>query len=87
MDDPKPKRKKPLGQILKSMDLVNEGHIQEALQIQRKQGGLLGKILVTLGYVAEEEVLLALSTQQGIEVVDLDELGLDEDMGPSKVPK
>ncbi len=87
MDDPKPKRKQPLGQILKSMDLVNEGHIQEALQIQRKHGGLLGKILVALGYVAEEEVLLALSTQQGIEIVDLDELEMDGDTGLSKVPK
>ncbi len=86
MVDPNPKRKQPLGQILKSMDLVNEGHIQEALQMQRKQGGLLGKILVTLGYVAEDEVLLALATQQGVEIADLDEREMDGDTGTSKVP-
>ena len=87
MDDPKPKRKQPLGQILKGMELVSEGHIQEALQIQRKHGGLIGEILVGLGYVAREEILLALATQKGIEIVDLDALDLDGDLGTSTAPK
>ncbi len=77
MDDPKPRRKQPLGQILKSMDLVSEGHIQEALQIQRKQGGLIGEILIGLGYAARDEILLALATQEGIEIVDLGEIEID----------
>jgi type IV pilus assembly protein PilB len=87
MDDPKTRRKQPLGQILKSMELVSEGHIQEALQIQRKQGGLIGEILVGLGYAAREEILLALATQKGIDVADIDKLDPDGDLGPSMVPK
>ena len=35
-----PGRHKPLGQVLKEMELVSEGQIQEALQIQRKQVGV-----------------------------------------------
>jgi type II secretory ATPase GspE/PulE/Tfp pilus assembly ATPase PilB-like protein len=67
-------RQKPLGQILKEMELISEGQLQEALALQRKEGGVLGMILVRLGYVANEEVLLALAAQLGMEVVDLFEL-------------
>jgi type IV pilus assembly protein PilB len=70
-------RGQPLGQILKAMDLLGEGHIQEALQIQRKLGGLIGEVLVRLGYVAPEEVLLALAAQMGMEVIDLDRTEID----------
>jgi type IV pilus assembly protein PilB len=72
-----PGRQKPLGQVLKEMELVSEGQIQEALAIQRKQGGVIGEILVNMGYVAREEILLALAAQMGMEVVDLDELDVD----------
>jgi type IV pilus assembly protein PilB len=67
-------RQKPLGQLLKEMELVTEGHIQEALIVQRKKGGVIGEILVELGYVSKEEILLALAAQMGMEVVDLDEM-------------
>ena len=43
---------KPLGQLLKEMELVTEGQIQEALALQREKGGALGSILVELGYVS-----------------------------------
>jgi type IV pilus assembly protein PilB len=68
---------KPLGQLLKEMELVTEGQIQEALALQREKGGALGSILVELGYVSEEEMLLALGAQVGMEVVNLDEMKLE----------
>jgi len=77
MDEDDLYRNKPLGQVLKLMELINEGHVQEALQIQRKQGGLIGEILVGLGYVVRDEVLLALAAQKGTEAVGLDESGAD----------
>ncbi len=70
-------RQKPLGQLLKEMELVTEAQIQEALQVQRKQGGVLGEILVGLEYVSKDEILLALAAQRGMEVVDLDEFEID----------
>jgi type IV pilus assembly protein PilB len=78
-------RQKPLGQVLKEMELVNEGQIQEALSIQRKEGGVLGEILVKLGYVAREEILLALAAQMGMEVVDLGDMEIPPDV-IDKVP-
>jgi type IV pilus assembly protein PilB len=78
-------RQKPLGQLLKEMELVTEAQIQEALQVQRKKGGVLGEILVGLEYVSKEEILLALAAQMGMEVVDLDELEIDPEV-IAKVP-
>jgi type IV pilus assembly protein PilB len=82
---PDPGRQKPLGQVLKEMELVTEGQIQEALQVQRKKGGVLGEILVDLGYVSKEEILLALAAQMGMEVVDLTEFEIPPEV-INKVP-
>ncbi len=78
-------RQKPLGQVLKEMELVNEGQIQEALSIQRKEGGVLGEILVRMGHVGREDILLALAAQMGMEVVDLDEIEITPE-ALNKVP-
>jgi type IV pilus assembly protein PilB len=67
------------------MELVTEGQIQEALQVQRKKGGVLGEILVDLGYVSKEEILLALAAQMGMEVVDLTEFEIPPEV-INKVP-
>ncbi|HTF57742.1 MAG TPA: ATPase, T2SS/T4P/T4SS family [Planctomycetota bacterium] len=67
------------------MELVNEGQIQEALNIQRKKGGAIGDVLVELGYVTPQELLLALGAQRGMEVVQLDEMELPTDV-TDKVP-
>jgi len=69
-------KRKPVGQILKEMKLVTESQIQEALAIQKQRGGVIGKILVNLGYVTEADVNIALGKQAGIEVVDLDEMDI-----------
>jgi len=68
---------KPIGQILRQMELVSDRQIDEALAIQRRQGGVLGEILVDLGYTAREEVLLALAAQVGMEWVDLTQMPLE----------
>ena len=67
-------RRKQLGQILKEMELVKESQIQEALAVQQKKGGAIGRILIRLGYVTEEELSLALGAQVGMEEINLDEL-------------
>jgi len=71
---------KPLGQLLKEMELVTEGQIQEALAMQRQKGGAIGDILINLGYINREELLLALGAQMGMDVVNLEELELTDDV-------
>lgn len=65
---------KPLGAILQEMELITEKEIKEALEIQKRQGGAIGRILVEKGYITEEELLLALSIQTGIDIVNFDEV-------------
>jgi len=72
--------RKPIGQILKEMKLVTESQIQEALAIQKKRGGALGAILVGLNYVTDQEVLMALGAQAGMEIVDLDSIDIGADL-------
>ena len=78
-------RQKPLGQLLKEMELITEGQIQEALSHQRAEGGVIGDVLVKLGYVSKEEILLALAAQMGMEVVDLTDLEIPAEV-IQKVP-
>ena len=40
--------RRQLGQILKELGVVREGQVQEALAVQRTDGGLLGQILIEL---------------------------------------
>ena len=63
--------RRQLGQILKGHGLVREGQIQEALGLQRKQGGLIGQCLVELGHCTSADVARALAEQAGMESVDL----------------
>jgi type IV pilus assembly protein PilB len=66
------RKKQLLGQVVKSLGIgVHEGMIQEALGVQRKEGGQIGHILVRLGMITESQLLLSLGKQAGLEVIDL----------------
>ncbi|MHC4893470.1 MAG: GspE/PulE/PilB domain-containing protein, partial [Planctomycetota bacterium] len=60
-----------LGQVLKRRGAVQESDIQEALEAQRKQGGLIGQHLVALGVCSLDDVTQALAEQAGLEAVDV----------------
>ena len=66
------RRKKLLGRILKEMGLVTESQIQEALAVQKERGGAIGEILVGRNYITRDDLTLALASQAGMEVVELD---------------
>ena len=76
---------KPLGQLLKEMELVTEGQIQECLALQRSKGGAFGDILINLGYITKDELLLALGAQMGMEVVPLDDMEIPPEV-LAKIP-
>jgi type IV pilus assembly protein PilB len=68
------RRKKLLGRILKEMGLVTESQIQEALAVQKERGGAIGEILVERNYITRDDLTLALASQAGMEVVNLDDM-------------
>ncbi len=72
--------RRPIGQLLKEMGLVTEYEIQEALAVQKQQGGNLGQILIEMDFVDEKDLLFALAVQSGMEFVELDELDIPEEI-------
>jgi type IV pilus assembly protein PilB len=66
------RKKQLLGQVIKSLGIgVHEGMVQEALGVQKAEGGQIGQIMVRLGMISESQLSLALGKQAGLEVVDL----------------
>ena len=64
--------RKRIGEILIEAGLIDEDGLRSALVEQRRRGGPLGRALVDLKLVAEESLVVALSRQLGVPVVDLD---------------
>ena len=65
---------KLLGQLLVERGLLPEDDLQKALALQRERKGRLGKILLDLGYVSQQDLQIVLSEQLGIARVDPAEL-------------
>lgn len=68
--------RKALGEILEESGILTKEQLGEALNIQKEQGGPLGKTLIDMGYVTEEEMLLALGEQAGMEIATLDGMNI-----------
>jgi type II secretory ATPase GspE/PulE/Tfp pilus assembly ATPase PilB-like protein len=63
--------KKRIGDLLLEHKVVNESQLEKALEIQHKEGGLLGEILISQGLLKYETLLDLLSTQLNVPVIDM----------------
>jgi general secretion pathway protein E len=61
-----------LGEILLARKLVSTEDLEKALELQRERGEKIGKILVDLGFIAQRDVLAALSEQLQLPLVTID---------------
>ena len=68
-------KRRLFGQILKDKGFVTENQLREALAIQKQKGGLIGDILVSLHYVTNDQIMLAMGEYLGIEIVNIE--GMD----------
>jgi eukaryotic-like serine/threonine-protein kinase len=62
----RPSVRRPLGELLVSSGKLSEPQLHAMLERQRRDGGKLGEWLVAEGFVTDEEVVAAISEQQGI---------------------
>ncbi len=69
---------KQLGQLLVERGLIDKKQLQIALDIQKKEGQLIGQILVRLGFVSEEDIVEALTTQYGYPYLPLENYEIDK---------
>lgn len=63
--------KSQLGELLIEQGLMDQSQLDNALKIQKEKGGLIGEILVELGYAKEEDIAQALTAQYGFPYLPL----------------
>jgi hypothetical protein len=59
---------RPLGTLLVEKDFITDVELEQALAVQRDNGGFLGEILVENGWLAASDLVLALAAQLGLDV-------------------
>jgi len=69
-------KKKPIGQLLLEKGLITHEQLEHALNEQQKSNGLLGRILVDLGFVTEADILSTLGAQTGMPAADLSKINI-----------
>ncbi len=67
----KPKLKMRLGDLLVQEQIISEEQLMQALAEQKKSGQKLGRALITLGCLTEEQLLKFLSHQMNIPFLDV----------------
>ena len=66
------KKIKPLGVVLKEKGLITDEYVGYALQEQKITQEKIGEILERLGFVTENDIVVALSEQSGVPYIDVD---------------
>lgn len=69
---PPKKVEKPLGQILVERGVITFEQLEKALAVQNKEGGLIGEVIVKLGFAKEDEIAHCLSLQFGFPYLPLE---------------
>ena len=71
---------KQLGELLVDCKLITPQQLEEALALQKDRGGLLGQILVHLGYITEEAIAQSLTAQYGFPYLPLGGYEIDSEV-------
>ena len=70
-------KKQLLGQILIKRNLITPDQLKDALEAQKKEGGVIGEVLVKLGYVTERDIVVALIVQCGFPYIAVNKYEVD----------
>lgn len=75
----KKKADKPLGQILVERGVITSSQLKDALAAQKRGEGLLGEVIVELGFAKEEDIAYCLSLQFGYPYLPLENYDISEE--------
>jgi len=78
--DAAPQERRKLGEILVEQGIITPIQLDEGLQRQRLTGDMLGRVLVTMGYCEEQDIIEGLSIQAGMERVDVTKLKIPDEV-------
>jgi type IV pilus assembly protein PilB len=71
---------KPLGELLLERGIISQSQLDKSLEYQKEKGGLIGEILVDLGFVKEDDIAQALTAQYGFPYLPLGNYDVDIDI-------
>lgn len=71
---------KKLGELLVERKVIGPDQLEHGLRVQQEKGGLLGQILVSLGYATEEAIAQALTAQYGFPYLPLKHYSIDGEL-------
>ena len=71
---------KKLGELLVEGKWITPENLEAALKVQNEKGGLLGQILVQLGFTTEEAIAQALTAQYGFPYLPLGGYQIDAEV-------
>lgn len=60
-----------IGELLVQHKAISEQQLQEALAEQKRSGRKLGRVLIDMGFITEDEMLQILARQLGTQLIDL----------------
>lgn len=69
---------KKLGDLLVERGVITPKQLQDALELQKDKGGLIGELLVELKFTTEEEIAKALTMQYGFPYLPLNNYEIDK---------
>ncbi|MBI4706970.1 MAG: Flp pilus assembly complex ATPase component TadA [Candidatus Omnitrophica bacterium] len=72
--------KQRLQEVLINKNLISQGQLDQAIQIQREKGGRLSDIIVELKFVKEDELVSTLSQGLGLPLIDLKRFRIDQEV-------
>jgi len=67
-----------IGEYLLKDNRLTQEQLQHALEVQKKESGKLGSVLIRLGYISEEDIAQALSKQFGYPSINLSKFDIEE---------
>jgi type IV pilus assembly protein PilB len=73
-----PSKTQLLGKILLDRNIINQKQLRHALEVQEKEAGNFGEVLIRLGYVEEHDVVGALVVQCHIPYIAIDQYEIDQ---------
>ncbi|MDO8489230.1 MAG: hypothetical protein Q7S42_03860 [Candidatus Omnitrophota bacterium] len=71
---------KQLGELLLDRGIISQLQLDQALSFQREKGGLIGEILVELGFVKEDDIAQSLTAQYGFPYLPLGSYDVNVDI-------
>lgn len=72
------RKKIRIGDLLVEAGAITEDQLQQALVVQKETGGRLGNVIMDLGFISRELLITVLTTQMGIDYVELKTVKIDE---------